>query len=348
MADDVDLQLPALQERAHVRLVLLLREHQHPLLRLRQHHLVRNHAALPPRHQRDVDFDAVAGASPPTSTVELVRPAAPRSWMPSIQSGCFSASSRQASMSSFSMNGLPTCTVGRSSALPSSNTRDASTFAPPMPSRPVSAPTSSTMLPGVAARPDTRWSIRASPTHMAFTSGFAEYGLGEADLAGDGRDAQAVAVAADAADDAAEEIAIARLRERPEAQRVEGGDWPRAHREDVAHDAADAGRGAFVRLDGRRVVVRLDLHHDADAVADVDRAGVLAAHAREDARAAVGEQPQERLAVLIAAVLAPHRAEHAELDLVRLAAQLLDDQAVLLQRQRQLFDQASGQPSATI
>jgi hypothetical protein len=45
-----------------------------------------------------------------------------------------------------------------------------------MPSRPVSAPTSSTMFPGVAARAETRWSIRASPTHMALTNGFAEYG----------------------------------------------------------------------------------------------------------------------------------------------------------------------------
>ena len=238
------------------------------------------------------------------------------------------------------MNGLPTCTVGRSSALLSSNTRDASTLAPPMPSRPVSEPTSSTIPPGVAARPDTRWSIRAMPTHIAFTSGFAEYGVREADLAGDRRNAQAVAVAADAADHAAEEIAIAPFRQRPEAQRVERRDRPRAHREDVAHDAADARRRSFVRLDGRWVVVRFDLHHHADAVADVDRAGVLAAHLGQDARAAVGEHSQERLAVLVAAVLAPHGAEHAELDLVRLAAQPLDDPAVLLQRQRQLFDQA--------
>src|SRR5262249_26020300 len=45
---------------------------------------------------------------------------------------------------------------------------------------------------------------------------------------------------------------------------------------------------------------------------------------------ASGRQALEQLArVLVAAVLAPHRAEHAELDQVRLAAQALDDQLVL-------------------
>ena len=155
-------------------------------------------------------------------------------------------------------------------------------------------------------------------------------GVLEEDLAADGRDAEAVAVAADAGDDAVEEVAVARVVERPEAQRVEEGDRARAHREDVAHDAADAGRRALVGLDRGRVVVRLDLHDDAHAVADVDRAGVLGAARGEDVGALGGEQAEQRLRVLVAAVLAPHRAEHAELDLVRLAAQALDDQVVLV------------------
>ena len=64
--------------------------------------------------------------------------------------------------------------------------------------------------------------------------------------------------------------------ERAEAQRVHDRDRPRAHREDVAHDAADAGRRALVGLDVGRVVVRLDLERDGPALADVDHAGVLA------------------------------------------------------------------------
>ena len=123
-------------------------------------------------------------------------------------------------------------------------------------------------------------------------------------------------------------VALRRV-ERAESQRVEQRDRPRAHGEDVAHDAADAGRGALVRLDGRRVVVRLDLEHGAVAAADVDGAGVLTAALGEHARARAGEEAQQRLAVLVAAVLAPHRAEHAKLDVVGLAVEQRDDLVVL-------------------
>ena len=50
------------------------------------------------------------------STREAVRPAAPRSWMPVIQSAWLWARSRQASRSIFSRKGLPTWTAGRSSS----------------------------------------------------------------------------------------------------------------------------------------------------------------------------------------------------------------------------------------
>ena len=50
-------------------------------------------------------------ARPAISKAEDVRPAAPMSWMPTTAS--VSKSSRQASIRSFSVNGSPTCTVGR-------------------------------------------------------------------------------------------------------------------------------------------------------------------------------------------------------------------------------------------
>ena len=49
----------------------------------------------------------------------------------------------------------------------------------------------------------------------------------------------------------------------------------------------------------------------------------------QDLRPGAGEEAQQRLAVLVAAVLAPHRAEHAQLDVVRLAVQQRDDLVVL-------------------
>ena len=99
--------------------------------------------------------------------------------------------------------------------------------------------------------------------------------LVERDLAADGRNADAVAVAGDAGDDAFDGPPRARAFGAvhvAEPQRVHQRDRPRAHGEDVADDAADAGRGALVRLDERRMVVRLDLEDGGEAVADVDRA----------------------------------------------------------------------------
>ena len=151
----------------------------------------------------------------------------------------------------------------------------------------------------------------------------------EVDLAADGRDADRVAVVADAGDRALEQVARAlRVGRLAEAQRVEHRDRPRADREHVAEDPADAGRRALERLDRARVVVRLDLERARQPAADVDRAGVLA-RAHDDARALRRQRPQQLARVLVAAVLRPHQAEDRELDLVRLAARQLDDAVVL-------------------
>ena len=72
------------------------------------------------------------------STDEEVSPAAPMSWMATIAS--VAISSRQASISSFSTKGSPTCTVGRFSSMSSPKSALA-IVAPWMPSRPVLDPT---------------------------------------------------------------------------------------------------------------------------------------------------------------------------------------------------------------
>ena len=142
-------------------------------------------------------------------------------------------------------------------------------------------------------------------------------------LAPDRGDADAVAVVADAAD---------RAREVPvglgEAEPVEQGDRPRAHRDDVAQDPADAGRSSLERLDGGRVIVALDLERDRQAVAEVEHARVLARplqHALPGAR-----QPlEEERRVLVAAVLGPEEAEDGELEVVRVAREQRADSLVL-------------------
>ena len=159
----------------------------------------------------------------------------------------------------------------------------------------------------------------------------------ERDFAAHVRDADAVAIAGDAAHNPAEQVSVpgscGRIGlvigvERAEAQAVEQRDRPRAHREDVADDAADSRGRSLVGLDRARVVVRLHLEDDRQAVADVDDARVLA---RSDEHALAGgrQAPEQRTRVLVGAMLGPHGAEHAELDLVGNAAERLDDEPVL-------------------
>src|ERR1700730_7079331 len=98
-------------------------------------------------------------------------------------------------------------------------------------------------------------------------------------LAADGRDADAIAVAADPGNDPGYEMPGPRVAGAAETERIEDRDRSRAHREDIAQDAADAGRGTLIGLDERGVVVALDLEYDGVAVADIDDPGILAGSA---------------------------------------------------------------------
>src|SRR3546814_10511057 len=89
----------------------------------------------------------------------------------------------------------------------------------------------------------------------------------------------------DAVNDPGDEVPHLRMIGPAEAQRVHVGDRSRAHREDVAQYAADAGRRPLVRLDVAGVVVALHLEDGCQTVANVDHAGILAGaadHRRSD------------------------------------------------------------------
>ena len=135
-------------------------------------------------------------------------------------------------------------------------------------------------------------------------------------LAADRRHPDAIAVAADPADHPRHEVPRHRMVGAAETQRVQHGNRPRAHREDVAQYAADPGRRALVGLDERGVVVALDLEDDRVAVADVDDPGILA-RAADHPRAGGRQGAEPDLRRFVRAVLAPHRGEYAELGQVR-------------------------------
>ena len=97
-----------------------------------------------------------------------------------------------------------------------------------------------------------------------------------------------------------------------EAKGVEDGDGPRAHREDVAQDAAHSGRRALERLDERRVVVAFDLEGQREVAAEVDDARVLPGPLEHVVRRG-RQRAQEDARVLVGAVLGPEGGEEAEL-----------------------------------
>src|SRR5437764_525728 len=91
--------------------------------------------------------------------------------------------------------------------------------------------------------------------------------------AADGGHAEGIAIAADAGNDARDQVARLRVHRRPEGKRVEAGDRPCPHGEDVAQNAADPGRCTLIGLDVTWVVVALHLEDAGEPIPDVDHAG---------------------------------------------------------------------------
>ena len=137
-------------------------------------------------------------------------------------------------------------------------------------------------------------------------------------------DAKTVAVMRDAADhtfqNAPVAVRLGRIGNWSEANRVQHGDRPCAHGEDVAQNAADAGGCSLKWLDEAGVVVRFDLEGDGVAVAYINDPGVFA-RSHQDSRALGRQLFQVQARALVGAMLAPHDGEDAFFGLVRFAAQ---------------------------
>ena len=111
--------------------------------------------------------------------------------------------------------------------------------------------------------------------------------IGESHLTGDGRNAKRVSVIAYAFHHAGHYGAVSRGccsfflgsvfadGERSKVQRVHRRKRPRAHREHVAQNSADAGGRALIRLDEGRVIVRFDFERGGESSSYVDHAGVF-------------------------------------------------------------------------
>ena len=327
LADAHGVEVPFVEDRLDLALTTALDHHEHALLRLGEHDFVGSHAGLALRHMLhvDLDADAAAAAHLGRGTGETRGPhildADESPGRHHLEAGF---EQKLFGERVAHLHGRPLF-VRRLVELSRGHRRAVDAVAAGLGAHVIDGVACAAgralddvVVPGDAEAEDVHQRIAAVR-------------LVESHLTTDGRDADAVAVAADPGDDALEDAAVLHVVEGTEPERIEQRDRPRPHREDVADDAADAGRRALIRLDERRMVVRFDLEDGCQAVADVHRACVLA-RSLQHARSGRRQRLQVHAGALVAAVLGPHHREDAELGEVRLTAEQLDDACVFVAR----------------
>ena len=128
---------------------------------------------------------------------------------------------------------------------------------------------------------------------------------------------------------------------RAKTQSVHHCDRTCAHGENVAHDAADTGRGALKRLNERWVVVALHLEHHRIPFADINHAGVFARPLNHSG--SCDRQPaQMRPRGFVRAVFAPHYGEDSQFYEIGIAAKQFLDPAIFIRGKTVRADQISG------
>ena len=326
-------QVPLVADLEHLALAPFLRDEQHALLRLAEHDLVRRHPGLAARHRVDVQLQAAprarrhlhrAGGEPRGAHVldahQAVR-------LEQLQAR-FEEELLQEGVADLDRGALRFAFLVELGG----GHRRAVDAVPPGARADVDDGVSD------ARRRSTEDAVRLEQAegegvHQAISV----VALVERHLAADGGNADAVSVAGDARDHAFEQTRGPGVRRLAEPQRVQRGDRARAHGKHVPQDAAHAGRRALVRFDVARVIVALHLERHGQSAAHVDDARVLA-RPLQDARPLGRQVLEEAAGGLVRAVLGPHRGEDAQLDQVRIAADVADDTPVLVLRQAMLPD----------
>ena len=309
VADHREIQLPFAEDRLRRRLSAGLQHHEHPLLAFRQHHLVGGHADLALRHvvhhQLDADaalaghLDAGGGEAGGAHVLDRDDRVGRHQLQTGLDQQLFGEGVADLHGGPLRLRVLAEVRARHGRAVDAV----AAGLGPHIDDRVANAG---------GRRIEDAVGVGHADGHRV-DQDVAVIGGVEVHLAADGGHADAVAIAADAVDDAGDQVAHPGVVGPAETQRVHVGDRPRAHGEHVAQDAADPGRRALVRLDVRGVVVRLHLEDRRLAVADVDDAGVLA-WAADHLRTGSGQLLEVEAARFVAAMLGPHDREDAELD----------------------------------
>ena len=107
--------------------------------------------------------------------------------------------------------------------------------------------------------------------------------------------------------------------QRSETQAVHRRNRPRAHRENISQNSADAGRRTLKRFNERRMIVRLNLERGAPAVTEIHDARVFAR--RDDyAWSSCWQTFYVNARRFVRAVFGPHDREDSEFGKTRFSA----------------------------
>ena len=337
VADDGEVEVPLVEDRLGLRFPFGLEHHQHPLLALRQHHLVGAHRLLAAGHRVEVQFDPEAAlvahldrrAGQPGSTHVLDRDHRARRHQLQARLQQPLLGERVADLHGWAFLMRVVGEFGRGHGRPADP-----------------------VAPGLGAEIDHRHADAGGggvedlvgigqPGGEGVDQAVAVIGGVKTHLAADGRHAEAVAVAADPGHHTGDQRPGLRMLRIAEAQRVHRRDRARAHGEDIAQDAADPGRRALIGLDIGGVVVALHLEHHRLPITNIDDAGILA-RAADHLRAGGRQGAQPFLRGFVGTMLVPHGREDAEFGEARRPAQKLQDALVFVRLQAMAGGQFLG------
>ena len=325
LADDGEVEVPLVEDCLGLCLLRGVEHHQHAFLRFRQHHLVGGHVGFALRHVLEVEPDAEAalvahlyrraGQACRAHVLDRDHGAGLHQLQRRFHQALFGERVANLNGGAFFLDALVELGGGHG--------RTADTVTAGLGAQ-VDDGTADARSGGVEDLVGV-CEARGKGVHEAV----AVVGLVETGLAADGRDAEGIAVAADPFHHTVHELAGLGMLRRAEGQRVHRGDGTGAHGEDVAQDAAHAGRSTLIGFDVRGVVVAFHLEDHGLPVADVHDARVLAG-AADDLRAGCRQLLEVNLRGFVGTVLVPHRAEDAQFGERGLAIQDAQDLGIFV------------------
>ena len=245
VTDDREVQLPLAEDCLGFRLAAGLQHHQHALLRFGEHHLVRGHPRLALRHVVHDEFDADAalrrhfdrrrGEAGGAHVLDRDDHVGRHQFQARLDQQLFGEGIADLHGRALGVGILAEVRARHGRAMDAV----AAGLRPDIDDRVADA---------AGGRIEDLVLIGDADGHRV-DQDIAVIGGVEIHLAADRRHADAIAVAADAVDDAADQVAHLGVIGPAEAQRVHVGDGACAHREHIAQNAADAGRRALIGLD---------------------------------------------------------------------------------------------------